>query len=168
MATAIKMIDPQQDEFLASLETRAKRANHFFRTMANRPEVLKTFIPLYAAIVGPGSVERRVKELVYLTCSLTNHCAYCSAAHTASSKKAGITEDEVHAIQTEQDASFSAPERAVIRYARELTRAADAPKSRDELFAHFNHEQIVEITLVAAMANFTNRFNNGLMLQPES
>ena len=83
MATAIKMIDPQQDEFLAGLESKAKRANHFFRTMANRPEVLKTFIPLYAAIVGPGSVERRVRELVYLTCSLTNHCAYCSAAHTA-------------------------------------------------------------------------------------
>jgi len=25
----------------------------------------------------------------------------------------------------------------------------------------------VEITLVAALANFTNRFNNGLSLQPE-
>jgi hypothetical protein len=26
----------------------------------------------------------------------------------------------------------------------------------------------IDIALVAAMANFTNRFNNGLMLQPES
>lgn len=162
------MVDPQQDEFLAGLESKAKRPNHFFRTMANRAEVLKTFIPFYGAVVGPGSVERRTKELVYLACSLANRCAYCSAAHTASGKKAGITDDEIRAIQTEQDASFSAPERAAIRYARELTRAADAPKTRDELFAHFSHEQIVEITLVAAMANFTNRFNNGLMLQPEA
>ncbi|HLK47605.1 MAG TPA: carboxymuconolactone decarboxylase family protein [Bryobacteraceae bacterium] len=168
MATAIKMVDPQQDEFLAGLESKAKRANHFFRTMANRPEVLKTFIPFYGAVVGPGSVDRRTKELVYLTCSLTNHCAYCSAAHTASGKKAGISDDEIRAIQNEQDAGFSASERAAIRYARELTRAADAPQSRDELFAHFNNEQIVEITLVAALANFTNRFNNGLMLQPEA
>ena len=162
------MIEPQQNEFLAELESKAKRANHFFRTMANRPEVLKTFIPFYGAVVGPGSVERRTKELVYLTCSLTNQCAYCSAAHKASGKKAGITDDEIRAIQAGDDGHFSAPERAAIRYARELTRMANAPQSREELFAHFNHEQVVEITLVAAMANFTNRFNNGLGLQPES
>jgi alkylhydroperoxidase family enzyme len=34
------------------------------------------------------------------------------------------------------------------------------------MFQHFTHEQIVEITLVAAMANFTNRFNNGLEILP--
>jgi alkylhydroperoxidase family enzyme len=73
----------------------------------------------------------------------------------------------MQAIQTEQDHGFSQQERAVIRYARELTRTADAEESRDALFEHFNDEEIVEITLVAAMANFTNRFNNGLKVQPE-
>jgi uncharacterized peroxidase-related enzyme len=168
MTTAIKMVDPAENEFLGGLESKAKRANHFFRTMANRPEVLKTFVPFYGAVMGPGSVERRTKELVYLTCSFTNRCAYCSAAHTASGKKAGITEDEMRALQTGQDDSFSAPEQAAIRYARELTQTANAPDSHDTLAEHFNDEQIVEITLVAAMANFTNRFNNGLNLQPEA
>jgi len=168
MATAIKMVDPSQDEFLANLESKAKRPNHFFRTMANRPEVLKTFVPFYGAVVGPGSVERRVKELVYLTCSYANHCAYCTAAHIASGKKAGVSDEEMQALQKETDDGFSAAERAAIRYARELTRKADAPGSREELLAHFTEEQVVELTLVAAMANFTNRFNNGLTLQPES
>ena len=168
MATAIKMVDPSQDEFLANLESKSNRANHFFRTMANRPEVLKTFVPFYGAVVGPGSVERRIKELVYLTCSYANHCAYCTAAHTASGKKAGLSDDEMQALQKEQDDRFAGAERAAIRYARELTRKADAPASRDELQAHFTEEQVVELTLVAAIANFTNRFNNGLMLQPES
>jgi len=168
MGTAIKMVDPQQDEFLAGLESKSHRANHFFRTMANRPEVLKTFVPFYGAVVGPGSVERRIKELVYLTCSYANECAYCTASHTTSGKRAGITEDELRALQTEQDHLFSDPERAAIQYARELTHDADAPDTRAALFDHFDNQQIVEITLVAAMANFTNRFNNGLMLQPES
>ena len=162
------MVDPREDEFLAGLESKSKQANHFFRAMANRPEVLKAFVPLYGAVVGPGSVERRVKELVYLTCSYANECAYCTAAHTASSKKAGITDDELRALQTEQDHTFSEAERAAIQYARELTRTADPEDSRDSLFEHFSNEQIVEITLVAAMANFTNRFNNGLQVQPEA
>lgn len=167
MATAIKLIEPAQNGFLAGLEKRSNRANHFFRTMANRPEVLKTFVPFYGSIMGPGSVDRHTKELVYLTVSYTNKCAYCTAAHTASGRKAGVTEDEMRALQAGQDASFSAPERAAIQYARELTRTADAAQTRDALNAHYNDEQIVEITLVAAMANFTNRFNNGLDLAPE-
>ncbi len=162
------MVDPQQDEFLAGLESKSKRANHFFRTMANRPEVLRTFVPFYGAVVGPGSVERRIKELVYLACSMANHCAYCTAAHTASGKKAGVTDEDLRALQAEQDDAFRGGERAAIRYARELTRTGNAAQTREELFAHFTNEQIVEITLVAGVANLTNRFNNGLGLQPES
>jgi uncharacterized peroxidase-related enzyme len=165
--TAIKMADPAENEFLAGLEAKAKRPNHFYRMMANRPEVLKAFVPLYLAIAGPGSVERRVKELVYLTCSFANECPYCTAAHVASGKKAGITPEELEALQTEQDHVFSEAERAAIQYARELTQTADGQDSRDTLLEHFSNEQVVEITLVASMANFTNRFNNGLGLKPE-
>jgi uncharacterized peroxidase-related enzyme len=165
--TAIKMMEPAQNEFLATLEAKSKKPSHFFRTMANRPEALKNFVPFYGAIMGPGSVDRRVKELVYLTCSYANECAYCTAAHVASGKKAGITAEEMEAIQTEQDHGFAAPEKAAIQYARELTQTADGAETRDALLEHFNDEQVVEITLVAAMANFTNRFNNGLGLKPE-
>jgi uncharacterized peroxidase-related enzyme len=168
MPTAIKAIDPVQNEFLSELEKRSGRANLFFRTMANRPEVLKTFVPFYGMIMGPGLVDRRTKELVYLTVSYANECAYCTAAHLASGKKAGISEDEVRALQTQQDHSFSPAEKAAIQYARELTQTADGADTREALYEHYNDEQIVEITLVAALANFTNRFNNGLDLQPES
>jgi 8-oxo-dGTP diphosphatase len=166
MATPIKMADPAANEFLASLEAKGG-VSHFFRTMANRPEVLHAFVPLYGAIMGRGTVDRRVKELAYLACSYANQCAYCTAHHVASGKRAGIAPEEMQAVKAERDEGFSAPERAVIRYARELTRTADAAATRDALFEHFSHEQIVEITLAAAMANFTNRFNNGLVLQPE-
>jgi len=167
MANTIKLIEPAQNEFLAGLEKRSNRANHFFRTMTHRPEVLKNFVPFYGSVMGPGSVDRRTKELVYLTVSYANKCAYCTAAHVASGLKAGVTEDEMRALQAEQDGGFSAPEQAAIEYARELTRTADGAQTRDALEAHYNDEQIVEITLIAALANFTNRFNNGLDLMPE-
>jgi uncharacterized peroxidase-related enzyme len=167
VTTAIKLIEPAQNEFLADLEQHARRPNRFFRTMAHRPDVLKNFVPFYGAVMGPGSVDRRTKELVYLTVSYANKCAYCTAAHVASGRKAGVTEAEMQALQAAQYAGFSAPERAAIEYARELTRTADAAQTRDGLGAHYNDEQIVEITLIAALANLTNRFNNGLDLAPE-
>jgi uncharacterized peroxidase-related enzyme len=166
MASAIKLIDPAENETLAGLEAKTKQPSPFFRAMAHRPEVLKNFPPLYGAIIGPGSVERRVKELVYLACSFTNKCAFCTAAHLAAGRKAGISPEEIAALEAGQDHGFSEPERAAIQYARELTRTSDAAASRAALLEHFSNEQVVEITLAAAMANFTNRFNNGLQILP--
>ena len=164
--TSIKTVDPAENEFLASLEARSKQPSLFFRIMANRPEVLKAFVPFYGAVMGPGSVDRRTKELVYLACSYTNQCAFCTAAHVATGKKAGITEQEMQSLEAGKDGGFSEPEMAAIRYARELTRTAAAATTRDALSHHFNDEQVVELTLVAATANWTNRFNNGLSILP--
>jgi uncharacterized peroxidase-related enzyme len=163
----IPLVEPARNEYLAELERKGKRENNFFRMMAHKPEALKNFVPFYGAIMGPGAVDRRTKELVYLAVSFANECAYCSAAHRASAKKAGITDDEIRAMETEQYQDFSEAERAVIQYARELTAEASANESGEALYKTFNDEQVVEITLVAAMANFTNRFNNGLGVQPE-
>lgn len=167
MATAIKRIDPAENEFLASLEAKSKQPSPFFRTMANRPEVLKNFVPFYGAVMGPGSVDRRIKEIVYLACSFANKCAFCTAAHLPGARKAEITEKQLEALKAGHDEGFTGAERAAIHYALELTRTADAEASREEMFRHFTDEQVVEITLVAAMSNFTNRFNNGLEVLPE-
>jgi len=165
---AIRRIDPAENEFLASLEARAKQPNPFFRVMAHRPEVLKNFVPFYGTVVGPGSVDRRIKLLLYLVSSIANQCAFCIAANLPGARKVGITDEEITAIEAEQDGGFSPPEQADIGYARELTRSSTASEARSEaLSQHFNDEQIVEITLVIAMSNFTNRFNNGLNILPE-
>ena len=56
----------------------------------------------------------------------------------------------------------------LLRYARELTRTAMvAPATRAAIAGFFTEEQVVELTLVIAVANFTNRFNNGLEIMPE-
>jgi len=163
----IPLVEPAQNEYLAELESKSKRENRFFRLLAHKPDALKNFIPLYGTIMGPGSVDRRTKELAYLSASMANECAYCTAAHKPTARKAGITDEEMRAIETQQYQDFNAADRAVIQYARELTTEADASESNQALFRNFNDEQVVEITLVVAMANFTNRLNNGLDLTPE-
>jgi uncharacterized peroxidase-related enzyme len=165
---AIRRVDPAGNEFLAGLEARSKKANPFYRVMANRPEALKAFVPFYSAIMGPGVVERRLKLLLYLTVSIANGCAYCIDSNTPSAHKSGVTGEEIAAIHSEHDENFPPAEQAAIAYARSLTRSAHvAEAARDALSVHFSDEQIVEITMVIAMSNFTNRFNNGLDIQPE-
>jgi uncharacterized peroxidase-related enzyme len=166
MAITIKRVDPADNEFLASLESKSKQPNPFLRAMANRPEALKNFIPFYGSLLGPGSVDRRTKMILYLATSYANQCAFCIAANLPGGRKAGLTEDELRALENWQEEGFNPAERAAIHYARELTRTAQAATSREEMFQHFTHEQMVEVTLVIAMANFTNRFNNGLDIQP--
>ena len=52
------------------------RMPNFFGVMAHKPEVLKNFLPFYAAITGPGAVDQRYKEFAYLKASLINGCEY--------------------------------------------------------------------------------------------
>ncbi len=49
---------------------------NIFATMAHRPEVLQTFVPLYGAVIDTGTVPARYKELAYLKTSLVNGCEY--------------------------------------------------------------------------------------------
>ena len=163
----IPLVEPAQNEYLAELERKGRRENHFFRLLAHKPEALKNFIPLYSTIMAPGSVDRRTKELAYLAVSMANDCPYCTAAHKPTALKNGVTDEEMRAIETQQYQDFSPADRAVLQYARELTTEADASETAQPLLGKFNDEQVVEITLVVAMANFTNRLNNGLDLVPE-
>jgi len=58
----------------------------------------------------------------------------------------------------------------VLLYAERLTRAAGAglrDGALDEFKRYFGEDQVVELALVVSMANFTNRFNNGLRIEPD-
>ena len=64
---------------------------------------------------------------------------------------------------------FDEKDKAVVHFADQVTRAAAT--IRDEhlqaLRKHFSEKQIVELTLVVAVANFTNRVNDALLSDPD-
>lgn len=49
---------------------------NMFRTMAHRPELLRTMIAHFRAVMSPGTVSVRTKELVSLAVSGINGCEY--------------------------------------------------------------------------------------------
>jgi alkylhydroperoxidase family enzyme len=82
----------------------------------------------------------------------------------------GVTEEQIRALTFyERSPLFDDREKAVILYADRLTRGAAAVRdgTLQELRQHFSEDQIVELTLVICAANFTNRFNDGLRVEPD-
>ena len=89
---------PEIQETFAKLAERAGKVPNFFAAMAHRPAALNAFLPLYKIVVTQGTVDAKFKELAYLRASMVNGCEYCSRAHMASSKSAGVTAEQIAAL----------------------------------------------------------------------
>ena len=82
----------------------------------------------------------------------------------------GVTDEHIRALTFYQRSPlFDEREKAVILYADRVTRSAAVIRDAalEDLRKHFSEEQIVELTLVIAVANFTNRFNDALRIPPD-
>jgi AhpD family alkylhydroperoxidase len=66
--------------------------NNFWKYLANDPALLKRTWQSVKEVMAEGSLSPVVKELLYLAVSVTNGCEYCIASHTASARKAGMTD----------------------------------------------------------------------------
>ncbi len=116
---------PEVQETFSKLAARAGKVPNFFSAMAHQPAVLNAFVPLYSAIINQGTVEAKYKELAYLRASMVNGCEYCSRAHMASSKPAGVTAEQIAALLFYKSSPlFDEKEKATILYADRVTRAA--------------------------------------------
>ena len=81
-----------------------------------------------------------------------------------------MTDEQIKALAFyERSAAFDAKEKAVILFADRMTRSAAVMRdpALEDVRRHFGEDQIVELALVVCMANFTNRFNDGLRVEPD-
>jgi uncharacterized peroxidase-related enzyme len=161
---------PELQEIYDGMIRRFGAMPNFYGKMAHVPGALKQFIPFYKAVVGPGGVEAKYKELAYLKTAAINGCEYCSRAHTGPGKKSGITDAQLAALTFyRRSPLFGDKEKAVLLFAERVTRGAAGIRERalEEISAHFTPAQVVELTLTICVANFTNRFNDTLQVEPD-
>ena len=67
--------------------------NNFWKALAHDPATLKRTWESIKQIMSPGALDPLVKEMIYVAISATNQCPYCIASHTASARKAGMTDE---------------------------------------------------------------------------
>jgi AhpD family alkylhydroperoxidase len=66
--------------------------NNFWKALAHDPATLKRTWESIKQIMSPGALDPLVKELIYVAVSASNQCPYCIASHTASARKAGMSD----------------------------------------------------------------------------
>jgi AhpD family alkylhydroperoxidase len=78
------------DDIMATRKT--DWINNFWKALAHDPATLRRTWESIKQIMAPGALDPLTKEMIYLAVSATNQCAYCMASHTASARKAGMTD----------------------------------------------------------------------------
>jgi uncharacterized peroxidase-related enzyme len=137
------------------------------KALAHRPEMLKNFLGFYGSV--GRSLDRKLYELIYLRISLINGCRYCTQHHVSASKRAGLTAEDWTALKAGNYSRYSDKERAALTYVEKLTRAPHeiSQSDFDELKKYFSDPEIVDIHMLAGLANLTNRVTDPLGLELE-
>ena len=66
--------------------------NNIWKALASDPATLRRTWESIRQIMAPGALDPLTKEMIYVAVSVTNQCGYCIASHTASARKAGMSE----------------------------------------------------------------------------
>jgi alkylhydroperoxidase family enzyme len=142
-----------------------------FRTLGVNADLASRMRPLGAGILGHGSVEPRLREVM-----IQRTCARCEAEYewgvhaVAFGELVGLTDEQLAATVRggPEDAVWSDAERVVITLADELHNTAGVSDSTfGELARHFEHEQIIELVVTCGWYHTISYVINAARVEQE-
>jgi len=163
---------------IAYIFTRRMLAQLAGRAVPDGIEPLRAYARVPGLLKGIGSLEQatakqakmrrlddRIRALAELRAATLTQCEYCIDLGSAVSRGWGLADAEQLALPDYRTSDlFSNVDKLVLDYATGMsTTPVDVP---DELFdrlrAHFDDEQLVELTHIIALENMRGRFNLAL------
>jgi uncharacterized peroxidase-related enzyme len=166
---AYEKAEPVAQEIFDHYKKERGNVPNMFRTVAYRPEILRTMIAHFRAVMETGTVGLKLKELVIVRTSQINHCEYCLNSHTQLAHRYGWSEEQITDLanfRTRTD--FNAREKAALELAERET--LDSNGVDDAFWArlrtHFDEGEIIELAAAIGLFNYFNRFNNSLKMEP--
>ncbi len=141
------------------------------RAYSIRPRHLRLWNEFYDELMrGESGLTKAQREMIAVVVSATNRCHYCIVSHSAALRK--LTGDPLLVEQLATNHAYAKvepKERAMLDFAVKLTEQsyrcteADVEALRQ---AGWTDEDVMDITEVAGMFNFTNRLASGLGWRP--
>ena len=89
-------LSPEAEAVLSEIRTarQTEFINNFWRVLAHDPALLRATWERLAVVMGPGSLDPLVKEMIYIAVSTANGCSYCIHSHTAAAKAKGMSPEQ--------------------------------------------------------------------------
>ncbi len=170
--SAVRTIEPGQVPLLARPYFTGGDPGPVVAALAQVPELLVAAAPFIGTALGPSGLDRRTKEIVIVRTSALAGCRYCVQSHAVVALDAGLTRDQVAALQDPQAAvpavaaGFdSARDATLIEWVDTVAGGgpvADAARAR--VLARWADHEVVELTAVIGTTLMLNRFATALAL----
>jgi len=137
---------------------------NMFKALANAPDLVLGIAAFLRGLMCEGALPGWYKELISTRVASLNDCEYCISAHRHLASKRGASAEQVAGYDSYESGPFTEKEKAGFRYADLLHVSGHAVD--DAAFAalrkHFNSQEIIELTAVAAAFEFFTRMNTAL------
>ncbi|HEY6850979.1 MAG TPA: carboxymuconolactone decarboxylase family protein [Terracidiphilus sp.] len=139
---------------------------NMFKALGNVPGMALGFAALLKPLMGEGVLVGWYKELIATWVASLNHCEYCVSAHRYLARQRGATAEQVEGYGKFETGPFTEKEKAGFRYAGLLHVSGHAidDAAFAAVSAHFNAQELIELTAVAAAFQFFSRFNSALRI----
>ena len=176
----IEMVDLSIDDqeiqnMFSAVKEMLGRVPNSYRTLARSALVAKMLVPFNATVQreGAGSIlTSKLKEMVVIKTSHINECSYWFAHNTSLGKAAGITDEQVIEIGTDEYLNshlFTKREKAALLWATHVT--LNTAKLENGVYERvrkeFDEQEVVELTLICSFFNFFNRVMDSLKVPVE-
>ncbi len=151
-------------------ETLGFTPNSLF-TMMHRPRIAKAFLEMNKAVMeNKGRVTSALKRLIAYLSSMTTGCRYCEAHAIRAAERYGAEEEKMaHIWEYKTHPAFTDAERAAFDLAIAASAVPNAVSDEisENLRAHWEEGEIVEMMGVIALFGYLNRWNDSMGTQLE-
>ena len=130
---------------------------NLFRVLGNSPAALEAYVNFSAALLGSGTFDAKVQELIGLAVAESNLCSYCLKAHISMSAQIGLTRGEIAEAIAARARELKTD--AILKFARNITvqrgevTDADLQRARD---SGLTDSEIVETVANVVLNIFMN------------
>lgn len=176
----VELPDPAEAEgsladAFARGEARYGQVLQAWRAVGMVDGAFEAYLPYLSAVVGPGAVPIRIKDLSALRVAILNRCRYTISHRVASARRNDLDEADIMAMADPSVADLDEPLRAALALTDAMTLGppttsfADAPQGVDAAVlerckAAFDDRQLAELTLSISLWNALSRFHRVLGL----
>lgn len=162
-------------EAFAAGEARYGQVLQAWRAVGMVDGAFEAYLPYLSAVVGPGRVPIRIKDLSALRVAVLNRCRYTISHRVASARRNDLDESEVLAMADPDAADLDEPLAAALALTDAMTLSPSgagyqaSPQAVDEhtlqrCKAIFDDAQLAELTLSISLWNALARFHRVLGL----